>query len=248
MSRQTAETFIAMRTHPGLSAGVGSRPGLFVAAALAVVSLAGCAHPYADVIRPIPAGAPIALPNPDLASVVLPHGTAKGDCGPEALCAVMTFWGDDCPVKTASRALYNASLQGTVSMDLVPFARGRGFEAEFAEGTLDSLRRDTEAGRPVVVMVDVALLPFAHQKSSPISGWFHFFPVVGIDPQTGDVLCAHYEGARLAIKADAFDVAWKACGRFAVALRPGPELALRILEKEQSPAAVSTGFDTGASD
>lgn len=75
-------------------------------------------------------------------------------CGPAALSSVMAYYGRDIGQGTIAQAVYCEGLKGSLITDLETYARGKGFNTRLAQGELDDLRRFTDAGRPVIVLVD----------------------------------------------------------------------------------------------
>jgi ABC-type bacteriocin/lantibiotic exporter with double-glycine peptidase domain len=106
-----------------------------------------------------------------LASVLLavmlgvPFFPDKTDqCGPSALASVLAFWGRPADPLELKREIYVPKLGGTLPMDLLIAARSHGLAAEMSSGSLDGLKADLDAGRPVIAFVNLGwrFLPIGH--------------------------------------------------------------------------------------
>jgi ABC-type bacteriocin/lantibiotic exporter with double-glycine peptidase domain len=110
-------------------------------------------------------------------------------CGPSALASVLAFWGRPAEPRELRREVYVPALRGTLPMDLLIAARARGLSAEMGEGGLDGLKRDLDAGRPVIAFVNQGF------RFLPIG---HFMVLTGYDEAKGGVF------AHSGLKKDAF--------------------------------------------
>lgn len=157
-------------------------------------------------------------------NVVLPEGKLRFDCGPEALTAVLNFYGDPISVEETTSAIYSAELRGTLSITLAPFARSRGFEAVVSRGTLQDIESNINAGIPTIIMVDVTSLPNGVISYFLPKGFHHFFLISGYNPSTQEVVCEYYEGKKHLIYYDNLKRAWEKDGFFMLTIRPGRNL------------------------
>lgn len=110
-------------------------------------------------------------------------------CGPSALASVLAFWGRPSEPAELRRELYLAKLGGALPMDLLIAARAHGMAAEMPDGGLERLKRDLDAGRPVIAFVNLgwSFLPIGH-----------FLVVTGYDDERRGVY------AHSGLKKDAF--------------------------------------------
>ncbi|MDX9760721.1 MAG: cysteine peptidase family C39 domain-containing protein [Desulfomonilia bacterium] len=76
-------------------------------------------------------------------------------CGPAALSSVMAYYGRDIDQGTIAQTVYCEGLKGSLITDLETYARRKGFNTRLAQGKIDDLRRFTDAGQPVIVLVDM---------------------------------------------------------------------------------------------
>jgi len=82
---------------------------------------------------------------------------SRDDCGPAALASVLEHRGRDLGVAEIGRAVYTPALGGSLLPDMENFARRQGFVTHSGRGDLNLLRRQIDAGRPVMVPVETGL-------------------------------------------------------------------------------------------
>lgn len=76
-------------------------------------------------------------------------------CGPAALSSVFSFYGAPMDQADIGKAVYSEKLKGTLVSDLENFARARGFKTTLGQGTIETLKGFVDAGKPVIVPVDL---------------------------------------------------------------------------------------------
>lgn len=78
----------------------------------------------------------------------------RDDCGPAALASLLAHRGRDLPVAEIGREVYTPALGGSLLPDLENYARRQGFPTRSGRGDLSLLRRQVDAGRPVLIPVE----------------------------------------------------------------------------------------------
>jgi predicted double-glycine peptidase len=106
------------------------------------------------------------------------------DCGAAALSMVLEYW-ESAPNAGAERTAIDAALrqsagQGLLAGELRDYARQQGFQAYVFAGTLDDIRHEIEAQRPVIVGV--------HKPLSSREALAHYEVVIGLHPERELVL------------------------------------------------------------
>src|SRR5688500_3797253 len=113
---------------------------------LAVI-LSGCTHGgVSKNPGPLPAGA-----------TVLPvAGSRQIDnrCGPNALAMMLNASGDPVPEAAIAAEILNDRVDATLSLDLLLFARKRGFPADFERGDIALLLATLSSARPAVLLLN----------------------------------------------------------------------------------------------
>lgn len=137
-------------------------------------------------------------------------------CGPSALASVLGFWGAAVGPESLKTAIYTPRLKGSLAIDLLLAARGRGMRAEMIEGGFERLKAELDAGRPVIAFVNRGF------RSYPIG---HFMVITGYD-EGRQALLAHSGKKRAALFSyRKFSRDWEKTGRWALLVRgpDGPE-------------------------
>ena len=94
----------------------------------------------------------------------------ENQCGPASLAGVLNYWGILVTPKDVAKEIYSRSARGTLSIDMVLYAKSKGLEASWYSGGPDDLRKEIDAGLPVIVLVD---------KGFSLLQVNHFMVVVG---------------------------------------------------------------------
>ncbi|MDP3543428.1 MAG: C39 family peptidase [Elusimicrobiota bacterium] len=168
---------------------------------LAVVLLAACAGPGA---RPSAEGKTVRLAVP-----FFPDGTDQ--CGPSVLASVLGFWGKPAEPAELKKEIYRAHLKGALTVDMLLAAQERGLAADVGGGGLVEVKKELDAGRPVIAFLNVGL------RAYPIG---HYLVITGYD-DSRQVIIAHSgrkRDRRIAYKT--FDKAWERTERWALLIKP----------------------------
>ena len=131
---------------------------------LVAVSLAGCAGGLPTAFSP-PVGAA------RLANVPF-FPQLDYQCGPAALAGVLNYYGKRITPEEIAHAIFRENIRGTVTLDMVLYARERGFSARWFSGSVGEVVEAINDGSPLVVMVDYGFSVISHN---------HYMVVVGYD-------------------------------------------------------------------
>ncbi len=187
------------------------------AVVLLAIAAAGCSS-YGRRVAEVPAG----VDGYRLLSRAahLPQGRVTADCGPEALCAVLSYFGKRADVNELTLRLYRPELEGTLSTVMAQAARERGLAAEYKYGHVSRLRQAVDEDRPTIIMVEVK------------ARVFHFFVISGYNLAKSEIVCEDYGGAKYLVGFEELEKGWTGSGRYL--------LELRVAKAEDD---VSVGFD-----
>ncbi|MFP4314829.1 MAG: C39 family peptidase [Desulfovibrionales bacterium] len=95
-------------------------------------------------------------------------------CGPAALATVLVHFGDVVTPEEIAGEVFSSHRRGSLSLDLVLYARTRGFSAQWFKGEIADLTESVLAGEPLIVMVDNGVLGVST---------FHFLVLTGYGPE-----------------------------------------------------------------
>jgi ABC-type bacteriocin/lantibiotic exporter with double-glycine peptidase domain len=95
-------------------------------------------------------------------------------CGPASLAGVLNYYGDTVTPGEIAEAIYRQKIRGTVSLDMVLYARQRGFASKWYEGSAADVIGAVDSGSPLVVMID---LGFSLARA------YHYMVITGYSSQ-----------------------------------------------------------------
>lgn len=76
-------------------------------------------------------------------------------CGPASLAGVLNYYGDIVSPDEIAGSIYRQNIRGTVSLDMVLYARQRGLASRWYKGSTDEIVGSVDSGNPIIVMIDL---------------------------------------------------------------------------------------------
>jgi ABC-type bacteriocin/lantibiotic exporter with double-glycine peptidase domain len=76
-------------------------------------------------------------------------------CGPASLASVMGFYGLTIEQQDIADEVYLPGLKGTLPIDVLLYAKGKGFNASYYGGSMDNLKRQISMDRPVILFLNL---------------------------------------------------------------------------------------------
>lgn len=131
-------------------------------------------------------------------------------CGPASLAGILSYWGEKIAPDDIASAIYSQSARGTLDIDLVFYAQRKGWNARQYAGSLPDLRRNIDASRPLLVLVDHGF--WVYERA-------HFMVVVGYDDEKGLIVNSGREQHKY-IPLDRFMNTWKRTKFWTLLLTP----------------------------
>jgi hypothetical protein len=140
-------------------------------------------------------------------------------CGPAALATVLASSGAAADLGTLVDRVYIPGKKGSLQVEMLAASRTAGRIPYVVDGTLQTLRDELNAGRPVVVLQNLGV--------AAIPRW-HYAVVVGIDAERDQVVLRSGTDKRRITRTRTFLRTWQRGSYWAfVVLRPG-ELPSRV--------------------
>ncbi len=208
-------------TRPG-----APRAARAAATALAAVALLGaCAGPAGP--PPAAPGGPaaptgIALPDPILLDGVPFVAQPDWQCGPASLAMALAAAGVDVPVERLAGRAFVPGLQGSLQAEMLAAVRAERMLATELPPTLEALRAELAAGRPVVVLQNLGL-SFAPR--------WHYAVLVGVDVRAAEAVLHSGDTPSMRMSLATFDRTWARGGRWALAVTSPDRMAAAAREE-----------------
>jgi ABC-type bacteriocin/lantibiotic exporter with double-glycine peptidase domain len=176
-----------------------------IAFCLAACVLAGCAPSHASrAAVPVPQGRQVLLKVP-----FFPDDTDQ--CGPSALASVLGYWGKPAEPARLRQEIYQAHLKGSLTVDLLLAAESRGLSAEMADGSLARVKRELDAGHPLIAFINVGY------RFYPIG---HYLVITGYDDRRQCIFAHSGMKRDQPISYRKFDKQWERTERWALLILP----------------------------
>ncbi|WKZ33369.1 MAG: cysteine peptidase family C39 domain-containing protein [Thermodesulfobacteriota bacterium] len=132
-------------------------------------------------------------------------------CGPAALAGVMAFYGAEESMDGVAGAVYNEKLRGTLPMDLLVYARDRGFETSYYKGGFKDLSERVGKGEPLILFLNLGYDIY------PVG---HYIVAVGIREKDGVVLAHSGTEREKVYGMKELQKAWSRTGYSTLLVRP----------------------------
>jgi len=184
----------------GLGSGIGIFKNVFFAVVAALFF--GCAG-NVDIVRP---------PGTGLFIQGVPFfAQDEYMCGPAALASVIGFHGRSEGMEAVAKEVYSAKLKGTLPMDLLLYAKSKGFEAKYYKGSIEGLKESLERGEPLILFLNLGYSFY------PVG---HYVVAVGMDEAAGVVFAHSGMHREEAFTVGELEKSWSKTGYSTLLVRP----------------------------
>lgn len=141
------------------------------------------------------------------------YAQSRYQCGPAALATILEASGANITLDDIVRKVYIPERKGSLQTEILAATRTSGRLPYLVDGSLASLLRELDSGRPVLVLQNLGV--------AAIPRW-HYAVVVGIDPEHGIVVLRSGVEHRRVTPINLFLRTWSRSNYWGlVALRPG---------------------------
>jgi len=130
-------------------------------------------------------------------------------CGPSSMAGIMHYWNAKDSPEAIAEEIYSKSAKGTLTMDMVIYAREKGFEVVEYEGSIPDLKENIDLGYPLIILVDYGF--WVYQRN-------HFMVVIGYN-RDGIIVNSGKEQYKV-IPANTLLKTWKKTARWTLLIRP----------------------------
>lgn len=132
-------------------------------------------------------------------------------CGPSALASVLGYWGKPAEPSRLREEIYQTHLKGSLTIDLLLAAESRGLSAVIPDGSLALVKKELDAGHPLIAFLNVGY------RFYPIG---HYLVITGYD-DARQCIVAHSGMKRdQRISYGKFDRQWEKTKRWTLLIGP----------------------------
>ena len=86
----------------------------------------------------------------------IPVYEQKGsDCGPATLASLLNFYGISVTPDSVAAATHRDALEGTLTLDMVVYAKSKGLDVRLYRSSKDDLIRHIDSGIPLICMIEI---------------------------------------------------------------------------------------------
>ena len=124
-------------------------------------------------------------------------------CGPAALSSILNFYGLMTSQEEIAKEVYVPKLKGSLTIDLLNYAKRNGFHVTFYKGSLEDLKKNIKARRPLILFLNLGSDFF------PVG---HYLVVVGIDDSEENITTYSGREKNKVYSFEALIKAWKRTG------------------------------------
>ena len=210
-----------------------------LSAGACLLALAGCAAPQATALR----AEPERLPSRTRLLEVPFFAQDEYQCGPAALAMVLNTQGRAVTPQELVAQVYLPSREGSLQAEMLATARRHGLLAVELPPRLDAVLAEIAAGRPVIVLQNLAL---------PIVPKWHYAVLIGYDLDAGQLVLHSGLTERQRLGIDVFEHTWARSSHWAM-LATAPDrlpatldgdrlLAAAVALERASPAAARRAY------
>ncbi len=93
------------------------------------------------------------------------------ECGPAAVAMALRYHGKEADPDAIARGFQAENVAGTFTVDLLIAANRAGMEAHWKPGTLEEIKAEIDAGRPVIVFLNLAVNPLPRRHFAVAAGY-----------------------------------------------------------------------------
>jgi ABC-type bacteriocin/lantibiotic exporter with double-glycine peptidase domain len=138
-----------------------------ILACLICLSVAGaCA-----TAKPISSGAPLDPSRYRIIERVPFFPQEDFQCGPSCLAGVLNHYGKNLSPRQIANEILHENIRGTLSIDMVIYARDQGFHADWYTGSEADLRETIDKNHPLIAMVDLGFGPVRRPHFLVVTGY-----------------------------------------------------------------------------
>lgn len=139
-------------------------------------------------------------------------------CGPATMASVLNYWGYQISLEEVAGKVYTPKLKGSVTVDMLNYAKGTGFNAAWYKGNIQNIRKEIDNGYPLILYIDLGYPNFP--PGHPIVSSGHYIVVVGYDDDKEGIIAYSGEDKDLFIPYNKLMKSWGKTGFWTLLILP----------------------------
>jgi ABC-type bacteriocin/lantibiotic exporter with double-glycine peptidase domain len=132
-------------------------------------------------------------------------------CGPAALASVIGYYGRAGGMEDVAKEVYSEKLKGTLPMDLLIYAREKGFEVKYYKGSVSNIKESLTRREPLILFLNLGYGFY------PVG---HYIVAVGMDEKAGVVFAHSGTEKEQAFTMKELEKSWSKTGYSTLLVRP----------------------------
>lgn len=92
-------------------------------------------------------------------------------CGPASMASVLSYWNVRAEPDDIGKEIFSKSARGTLTIDMILYAKKNGFYAEQSKGSMEQLKNSVDSGYPIIVLVDYGISVFQINHFMVVTGY-----------------------------------------------------------------------------
>ncbi|MDY6853102.1 MAG: C39 family peptidase [Thermodesulfobacteriota bacterium] len=130
-------------------------------------------------------------------------------CGPASLAGVLNFYGVTVTPDEIAADIWRKPIHGTLSLDMVLYARKKGLNARWFSGNIDDIQKAISGGIPLITLMDIGFSGI-HK--------YHYIVIVGFCPK--GIIANSGKYTEKIISWDNFFYGWNRAYRWTLLISP----------------------------
>jgi ABC-type bacteriocin/lantibiotic exporter with double-glycine peptidase domain len=142
-------------------------------------------------------------------------------CGPATMASVLNYRGYQVSQEEVASKIYTPKLKGSVTVDMLNYAKGTGFYAAWYKGSIENIRKEIDNRHPLILYLDLGypIFPSGH----PIFPSGHYIVVVGYDDNKEGIIAYSGKNKDLFIPYKKLMKSWGKTGFWTLLILPKEE-------------------------
>ncbi len=134
------------------------------------------------------------------------------NCGPATLASLLNYYGDAVNPDSIEAATHRDAIEGTLTLDILAFAKSRGFDSRIYRSSKDDLLHHIDISIPLICMIETddpnPFGPIARAITGEKPDK-HYVLVIGYSSQTSTIIAHTGRAYPQRIKMPDFLAAWR---------------------------------------